>query len=189
MNAQQWVFIGTCVLLLAYLVLRAFSWLIRHTDWLAAGIDWVFSQRRGYRLVRMEPVEEETETPERDPLWLRPRFFLSSYGLDSKTDSAVDTPIAEVAKNATTPVAMLQNGNNDAIVIAALARLVATGELGQTAAIKTGMGITPSSTSVRYVEVRAALKAEVERIKGEMKPAIPLTDEQRAWRKDIGLEA
>lgn len=56
MDPRQIIFIAMFLLVLAYLCLRVFSWAIRNLDWAAAALDWVFAPRRGYHLVRMEPV-------------------------------------------------------------------------------------------------------------------------------------
>lgn len=58
MEALQFVFIGIACLVFAYIAMLFFSWSIRHTDWLAAGIDALLAPRRGYRLVRMVPEDE-----------------------------------------------------------------------------------------------------------------------------------
>jgi hypothetical protein len=94
--------------------------------------------------------------------------------------------VAATATGAAKPIATPQSGGNDAVVIAALARLVAAGKLGQTDAIKLGLQVAPSSTSARYAEARAALRAEVERLSGG--PQFNLTPEQAEWRKRMGLE-
>lgn len=61
MSALQFVFIGIFFMVLAYVGMLFFSWAIRHTDWLAAGIDTLLAPRRGYRLVRMVPVDDEPD--------------------------------------------------------------------------------------------------------------------------------
>jgi len=61
MSTLQLVFIGIFLLVLAYVGLLCFSWFIRHTDWLANGIDVLLAPRRGYRLVRMVPVHDEPD--------------------------------------------------------------------------------------------------------------------------------
>lgn len=116
-----------------------------------------------------------------------PWHMSSATGRDG-AGGVVVAPDNGLAKDPLHPIATPQNGNNDAIVVAALARLVASGELTQTAAIKTGLGVAPSSTSIRYAEVRNALRAEVERLKGADRPEFRLTEEQREWRRSMGLE-
>jgi hypothetical protein len=117
-----------------------------------------------------------------------PRRTMSSAEADEVIESAFVEAVASPAKEAAKPIATPQNGNNDAVVIAALARLVAAGKLGQTDAIKIGIGVTPSSTSTRYATIRDGLRAEVERLKGKDKPQFQLTPEQVAWRRAVGLE-
>ena len=125
-------------------------------------------------------------TPEDRPRLLHP--YMSSNIRDDDEDDAVVPPVAPLANDLANGIAMPQNGNNDAVVIAALARLVAAGKLGQTDAIKLGIGITPSSTSVRYQAIRNDLRVEVERLKGAEKPQFRTTDEQVQWRRSMGLE-
>jgi len=64
MEALQFVFIGIACLVFAYIAMLFFSWSIRHTDWLAAGIDALLAPRRGYRLVRMVPEDEIENEPD-----------------------------------------------------------------------------------------------------------------------------
>lgn len=109
-------------------------------------------------------------------------------GAESEDERGVVGAVAPLAKNGANVIATPQNDNNDAVVIAALARLVAAGKVGQTDAIKVGLGVAPSSTSVRYAEVRNAMRAEVERLKGAEGAQFNLTPEQVEWRKKMGLE-
>lgn len=157
--ADAWAYVGPVVETVAYLLKR----LIAH--------QW-------------QPTEADK------PAWMR-RAAAPDYdnsGPDEDDDPAIVAGVADSATISLQPIAITQNGNNDAIVIAALAPLVAAGKLTQTDAIKGGLGIAPSSTSVRYQEARNLLRLEVDRIRGAGQPQHRLTPEQIAWRKQMGLE-
>lgn len=52
----------------------------------------------------------------------------------------------------------------------ALAKLVKAGKVGETEGLQIVFGVRPSSTNVRYIEVRAMLKAELAHLDGQSTP-------------------
>ena len=68
----------------------------------------------------------------------------------------------------------------------ALAAIVHAGKIGETEGIKIVFGVGPSSTNKTYQAAREMLKARLARLQS---PGRTLTPEQRAARKELGLEA
>jgi hypothetical protein len=66
----------------------------------------------------------------------------------------------------------------------ALAALVKAGKVGETEGIKIVFGVSPSSTNARYQAVRAALKAELDRLNNVYPHR---TEEQKRAREALGL--
>lgn len=94
-------------------------------------------------------------------------------------------PIAtpQTARNEPVVIAPAINGlsSDEQMIVSVLARLIASGELTQTAAIKTGLGISPGSRSPRYLAAREAIQAELLKLA----PPAPLpADTPEAWESN-----
>lgn len=109
---------------------------------------------------------------------------------DEDAPDPLPLPLSQpILKTAQYPIATPQTARNEPVVIAppineltevdrvvveALARLIADGELTQTAAIKVGLGIPPGSRSPRYQAARAAIQAELARLAPLPEPHPPI---------------
>lgn len=118
-------------------------------------------------------------------LWQETQAQDRPLPLSRPSQRTAQLPIAtpQTTRNASIVIAPLINelatlDGRDPILLSALieslARLVADGELTQTAAIKIGLGIPPGSRSPRYQAARAAIQAELAKIAPAPEPHPPI---------------
>lgn len=93
-------------------------------------------------------------------------------------------PPATTLQNNNNGVAMPATDNNDLLLAEKLAIMVREGKIGETAGIKLFFGVSPSSTSPRYIAARAALKAAQAKLNN---PYPRMTPEQQRVRDVLGL--
>lgn len=131
--------------------------------------------------------------------WFIEHFYpdMSTEETDEGPEIEVVEDVAATATDSAKPIATGQTAHNDALLIAALAKLIhaaeqkplAQGKIPQTWGLKLLFGVTPSSTSPRYLELRDMLKAELAHLDPpEPERFPPLTVEQAATRDKLGLE-